>query len=66
MIERKKEHLYTIITKCNNLQIPKRLKKHSDEKLHHYAATIACCNKLVRQFYYRFRDLTITKELIIK
>ena len=41
-------------------------KKHSDEKLHHYAATIACCNKLLRQFYYRSRDLTKTKELIIK
>ena len=41
-------------------------KKHSDEKLHHYAATIACCNKLVRQLYYRSRDLTKTKELIIK
>lgn len=40
--------------------------KHSDEKLHHYAATIACCNKLVRQFYYRSRDLAKAKELIIK
>lgn len=41
-------------------------KKHSDEKLHHYAATIACSNKLVRQFYYRSKDLSKTKELIIK
>jgi len=41
-------------------------KKHSDEKLHHYAATIACCNKLVRQFNYRSRDLSKTKELIIR
>lgn len=41
-------------------------KKHSDERLHHYAATIACCNKLVRQFYYRSKDFSKTKELIIK
>ena len=50
----------------NHYDYPYYNKKHSDEKLHHYAATIACCNKLVRQLYYRSRDLTKTKELIIK
>lgn len=41
-------------------------KKHSDEKAHHYVATIACANKLLRQVFYRSRDLNKSGELITK
>ncbi len=41
-------------------------KKHSDEKAHHYVATIACANKLLRQVFYRSRDYKTSGKLIAK
>lgn len=42
------------------------IKKHSSERDHHYVATIACANKLLRQVFYRSRDLAKTGQLIVK
>lgn len=42
------------------------IKKHSSEGNHHYVATIACANKLLRQVFYRSRDLAKTGSLVEK